>query len=246
MTDTTSQPTRPAGLVPDASTAAIAAYIDLRARMVAMLRDLDPAVAASTPVPACPAWTVTDAMAHVAGVCVDIVDGNIAEAGTTPWADAHVARFSAEGLPAILDRWEATAPVIDSLGGLVPDRVASQFCFDACTHEHDVRGALGRPGERDAASVRVGGGFLEAALDGVVRQRGLPALEVVLPDERVLVGEGPAAASVTLDRFEWMRAFGGRRSVDQIRALAWTGDPAPYLAVFEASPLSPPAEPLEE
>ena len=87
---------------------------------------------------------------------------------------------------------------------------------------------------------------LEAALDGVVRQRGLPALEVVLPDERVLVGEGPAAASVTLDRFEWMRAFGGRRSVDQIRALAWTGDPAPYLAVFEASPLSPPAEPLEE
>ncbi len=44
--------------------------------------------------------------------------------------------------------------------------------------------------------------------------------------ERVL-GEGDPAATVTADRFELVRMFGGRRSRAQILAASWSGDPTP-------------------
>ena len=84
-----SRPTRPAGLVPNASVAAVAAYAGIRTRVGDLVRDLAPGVADETGVPACPEWTVTETLAHLVGVTVDIVEGNIAEAGTKPWADAR-------------------------------------------------------------------------------------------------------------------------------------------------------------
>ena len=97
---------------------------------------------------------MTETLAHLVGVTVDIVEGNIAEAGTKPWADAQAARFSSLGVDGLLDRWAETAPVIDSLGGVVPDMVASQLVFDAVIHEHDICGALGLPGARTSEPSR--------------------------------------------------------------------------------------------
>ena len=226
---------------------AITAYAELRARVTAILADVDPAAAASTVVPACPAWTVTDTVAHLTGVCIDIVDGAIGDdVGTAAWADSHVTRFSALGLPALLERWQETAGVIDSLAGVLPDRIASQFCFDATTHEHDVRQAISRPGARDSTSVHVALGFVEAMVDGQVRSLGLPSLELDLGGDRVQVGDGPAEVRLHAEPFDVLRAFGGRRSIGQIRAMDWSADPAPFLAVFERTPLVPPAADLVE
>lgn len=242
-----SRPTRPAGLVPNASVAAVAAYAGIRTRVGDLVRDLAPGVADETGVPACPEWTVTKTLAHLVGVTVDIVEGNIAEAGTKPWADAQAARFSSLGVDGLLDRWAETAPVIDSLGGVVPDMVASQLVFDAVTHEHDICGALGLPGARTSDAVEVGVGFLLAALAGSVAGGLAPSLVISLEgDEDVIVGDEPAAMRLTATRFELLRAFGGRRSLDQVRALDWSGDPTPYLGLFERGPLSPPAEPVVE
>jgi hypothetical protein len=57
-------------------------------------------------------------------------------------------------------------------------------------------------------------------------------------------GTGPAAATLAADPFELFRALSGRRSLDQVRTLAWDGDPAPYLDLLAPYPLppSPPAE----
>lgn len=242
-----SRPTRPAGLVPNASVAAVAAYAGIRTRVGDLVRDLAPGVADETGVPACPEWTVTETLAHLVGVTVDIVEGNIAEAGTKPWADAQAARFSSLGVDGLLDRWAETAPVIDSLGGVVPDMVSSQLVFDAVTHEHDICGALGLPGARTSDAVEVGVGFLLAALAGSVAGGSAPSLVISLEgDEDVIVGDEPAAMRLTATRFELLRAFGGRRSLDQVRALDWSGDPTPYLGLFERGPLSPPAEPVVE
>lgn len=237
---------RPASLVPDAATVAIVAYGELRDRVSDLLGDVTEEQAA-TFVPGCPAWTVTDTLAHMVGVCIDIVDGAIGDdVGTTAWADSHVTRFAGLGIPGLLERWQETAPVIDSLAGLMADRIASQFVFDACTHEHDLRGALGRPGARDSSSLRVGLGFVEMMLDGLIRGHDLPSLLLDLGDECVSAGPLPTSVALTADRFDVFRAFGGRRSVEQIRAMAWTGDPTPYLEVFAASPLSPPEAALVE
>ena len=51
------------------------------------------------------------------------------------------------------------------------------------------------------------------------------------------MGEGEPEVEVEASTFELFRSFGGRRSEAQIRALPWTGDPGPYLAMLDAGPV---------
>jgi Mycothiol maleylpyruvate isomerase N-terminal domain len=59
-----------------------------RRRIVELVADLDDRSAA-TPVSACPEWSVHDVIAHLAGVCADIMAGNVAGAATDPWTAAQ-------------------------------------------------------------------------------------------------------------------------------------------------------------
>ena len=186
-------------------------------------------------VPGCPEWSVTDAMAHVRGVCVDVLDGNIAAAGTKSWADLHVERFASLGLAAVIGRWNEVAPTVEELGPAFPPQAAAQFVFDATIHEQDIRGALGRPGARDASGVLVGLAFLGTSLDQYVREHHLPSLALRSPEWSMVAGDGPVEVEVEVEAssFELLRSFGGRRSADQFRSLAWTGDPTPYLGMLD-------------
>ena len=64
----------------------------------------------------------------------------------------------------------------------------------------------------------------------------------------VVLGSPDDGEPVTLEAtpFELLRTFGGRRSIDQIRALPWSADPAPFLPLFGMGPLEPPARPVIE
>ena len=123
---------------------------------------------------------------------------------------------------------------------------AAQFVFDACTHEHDIRGALGRPGGRGSDSVHVGLAFIAGALDGLVTEGRLPGVELDSPDFHAVLGEPPVPVRLSAPTFELFRSFGGRRSPAQFRSLAWEGDPAPFLAFFAGGPIRPPDEDLVE
>jgi hypothetical protein len=57
-------------------------------------------------------------------------------------------------------------------------------------------------------------------------------------------GFGSPAVAVAADPFELFRALSGRRSLAQVRALAWDGNPEPYLAVLSPYPM-PPSPPRE-
>jgi hypothetical protein len=118
--------------------------------------------------------------------------------------------------------------------------------FDATLHEQDIRGALDRPGARDAESVVVALGFVEDALDSFVRLNALPTLRVVSPEWTTVAGEGEPSVTVEASRFELFRTFGGRRSTEQFLALSWSGDPVPYLRIFDDSPLELRGVPLIE
>jgi uncharacterized protein (TIGR03083 family) len=225
---------------------ALSAYGDVRGRLTELLSDVDDEVGAATTVPGCPLWSVTDTVAHLTGACIDIVDGNLDGVGTTPWADHQVERFSSLGLAALLERWAAIGPVVESLAAGFPRAAASQFVFDATLHEQDIRGALDRPGARDAQGVVVGLGFVEGALDSFVRSNALPTLELVSPEWSTVAGDGEAAVTVEASRFELFRTFGGRRSTDQFLALSWSGEPVPYLRIFDDSPLQLRDVPLVE
>jgi hypothetical protein len=179
-------------------------------------------------------------------VCIDIVDGNLEGVGTTPWADKQVARFSSLGLAGLLKRWAEVGPVVESLSAMFPRVATSQFVFDATIHEQDIRAAIDRPGARDAESVFVALGFVEDALDSFVRSNALPTLRVVSPEWSIVAGDGEPSVTVEASRFELFRTFGGRRSVEQFLALSWSGDPIPYLRIFDNSPLELRDVPLVE
>lgn len=49
----------------------------------------------------------------------------------------------------------------------------------------------------------------------------------------MVADEGQPQVEVEGSTFELFRTFGGRRSIEQFRSLAWSGDPNLYLTVLD-------------
>jgi uncharacterized protein (TIGR03083 family) len=221
------------------------AYCETRRRMTELLRDLDPAAAATT-VPACPAWTVQQLASHAVGVSADILAGNIADAGTDPWTEAQVEARRDRSLGELADEWDGTGPQVEAAlaDGLLP----AQAVFDLVTHEHDLRGAVGRPGAQDHDAVAIGLTFVEQAWPFVVGSVDVPPLRIVVIDSELvddLVAGDDPEVSLRLSAFETLRALTGRRSLAQVRAYRWGVDPTPWLAAFTWGPFRPSPVDLE-
>lgn len=203
-------------------------------------------------VPACPEWRVKDVIAHLAGSSVDWSAGRLEGFGTAAWTAAQVEARRGVPLRQLLDEWEGAAPAFervlsDPAAVGAPQVVAVMGVTDIATHEQDLRGALAEPGARDSDALLEG---LRSFVAGVrVRHAptSLPPLRLVAEDMRDwMVGKGEPAATVTASTFELFRALGGRRSQDQVRALAWEGDPEPYLPIFIPELYEWPTRPLTE
>jgi len=208
------------------------AYQLVRERMLAMAAGADPA----TPVPTCPAWTVTELLAHVTGVAADVLAGNIAEAGTEPWVAAQVAARADRTLADIAEEWRATGPQVDELCAALGDGIA-QLIFDTVTHEQHLRAALGQPGGEDGAvdvALRWAAGAWgrdETPTAGSLRMRG-GAVDATQ-------GDGEPVVAVELEPLEVLRSLTGRRSLDELRAYPWDGDVEPWLPAFTWGPFVP-------
>jgi uncharacterized protein (TIGR03083 family) len=245
---------RPPRLLP-ISEAAVA-YRLIYGRVDALLHGR-PEVAELT-VPACPAWTIRQTVAHLAGVARDIVSLNMAEKGADSWTQGQVDLLDGHSLDELLDLWGRLVDPVTARLDHSPQVSACQLVFDALTHEHDIRGALGEPGSRAGdLTFEVALGFLTTMGDHINRHVGLPTLRLVTPTiGSVQLGDPHAArGQVALDisDFEALRALGGRRSVGQLVALPWQGDPTNVLPAFtDALPafsnggIRPPTEDLVE
>lgn len=238
------------------------AYADARLRLQRLLADLDDAALARH-VPACPAWTVRDVIAHVAGVAADAACGTYFSGAADAWADSRLAtvrdEWTAEqvrsgyGLPVadLIARWNRWAATLEPvLAGRVPPRpgsptwLTSATVADLAAHLHDLRGALGSPGDRDALATKAGLRIYAAWLGERIDQRGRPALRLRTQSRDWTIGTGSAAASLTADAYELFRALSGRRTIDQMLAMAWEGDSGLYLDLL--APYPPPTAPLAE
>ena len=216
-----------------------ALYAGTRGRITELVRSLSPDKLDAT-VPAAPQWRVRDVVAHLSGVIADILAGNLAGVASDPWTAAQVEARRDKSVDEILDEWSANAPQVEAM---VNDfgSAGVQMVADAVTHEHDIRGAVGQAGERDSDAV-------DAALQWMVNglgERITVGLRLEAGDQEWVVGPGePAASVVAPDEFELMRALIGRRSMGQVTAWKWEGDPSPYLDTFGPWGLS--ADPLVE
>ena len=174
-------------------TDAAALYAQARARVTKLLSDVSEEDA-KTPVATCPNWNVHDVVAHLAGVCADVLSGNIAGVASDPWTAAQVDARRERTLAEIVAEWNEVAPQVEAFANNFPGRVSQQFLTDGITHEHDIRLALGRPGERDCEAVRVGADFMVMGFGAALRAYGLGPLEVSAGDQSWVVGGGERVA----------------------------------------------------
>lgn len=200
-------------------------YRGVRDRMTDLVRAMAEEQAA-TVVPATPDWQVRDLLAHVVGVAADVVAGRLEGAGTDPWTAVQVVGRKDVAVDALLSEWASTWPQLaEAL--LAADPVqAAQVVFDVTTHEHDLRGALERPGARDSDGVDIGWGWATAIVAQLRDGSGAGALRITTEHGATTLGAGEATAAVAAGRFELWRAMTGRRSTEQVRSWAWEGEPA--------------------
>jgi uncharacterized protein (TIGR03083 family) len=204
------------------------AYKDGRERLLAIAAGCGPDDAAR-PVPACPAWTVKDVYAHLSGVVADALAGRLDGVATDPWTAKQVSDRADQSLADVCSEWAANAPLFESFLGEDAD---PRIIIDEWTHEQDVRGALARPGARDGAVPEfVVGRSLEFVAQRWGEER-LPPVRVVTPSIERSLGEGDVVATLRVGDFELARVLLGRRSVEQVAALDWDGDPRPALPHF--------------
>ena len=222
-----------------------AAYTGGRGRITRLVAGLDEQEAA-TIVIGCPEWTVKDVVAHLTGICSDILAGNIEGVATDPWTAAQVDARRPLPLAQLVAEWDAVGPQIEAMLPSFPPEPATQLITDLTTHEHDLRGALDRPGARDSDAVGIGLAFTAPNFLTSIADRDLPALSLRAGDSEWAAAGARPAVSVSADRFELLRALTGRRSASQLRGLKWDGDPEPYLPAFEWGPFRVPASDVVE
>jgi hypothetical protein len=207
-------------LLPDAEVSQ--AYVELRARVVALLRET-PEQSAIDQVPHCPTWTVNELASHLLGVPDDIVHGRMEGVASDSWTQAQVVRHQAKTLRQIADELAALAVQFDPLLPHVPAMARSQMVMDAVTHEHDLRHALGAPGERDSTAVRAGLAWLMGWCT------------------RTNPATASAIAAVGAADFDVLRSLTGRRSMAQMAALG-----LPVDAIIQIQAGSPFRAPTHE
>jgi uncharacterized protein (TIGR03083 family) len=182
----------------------------------------------SAPVPALPGWSVRDTYAHLAGVCADALDGNLEGVATPPWTAAQLAARADKSFDELTAEWTERGPTFDvALQSLTGPR-SIMAAVDVWSHEQDIRGAVGLRGERSDDRVRFLVEQSLVAFDGRFAELGI-ALEVVVDGEPATLGRGTASATWSTTGYELLRTFTGRRSLAQIGAADWDGDPSPYL-----------------
>lgn len=207
-----------------------AAYLGIRERVTALVAPLGDL--RDRGCPATPEWSVHDVLAHLVGVCDDVRAGRMEGVATDAWTEAQVAARRERPTPALLEEWDRLGPEFEAGLGVVPDVMAGQAIFDAVTHEHDLRHALGSPGARDSDGVAIAWGWL--TMVGAPRA-GEALVYWTTEGDTVTIGTGEVVADVRLDRFEFVRGVSGRRSAAEIEAWAW--DPAPRVDLVLAAPI---------
>ncbi len=189
-------------------------------------------------VPACPDWTVRDVCAHIAGVSAALVARDNPGADGQAWVDRLVHERQDKSIAELLDEWESVGPGFESIMQAVP-KAFGGLVYDVVAHEHDIRGALGRPGDRESDGV-----WASLEIQVAMVQRDLAAhgptpgtIHLRTDDRQWTVGSGEPEVSIDTSAWELMRLLGSRRSRDQILAAGWKGDVEPFIAAMAHLPL---------
>ncbi|GMR02683.1 MAG: hypothetical protein BMS9Abin20_1028 [Acidimicrobiia bacterium] len=213
-------------------------------RIVALMEGKDPGVV----VPACPDWSATDVIRHLAGLSVDITSGLFEGFASDDWTDAQVSARADMSLEEVIAEWSSVideaASLLDDLESLgLPDRVPSALgvtsikaiapmaISDILHHEFDLRNAYEDASGRDLMDIHFAAAGHARSVRGAFAAHDLPTIRIVSTDSGMSwdIGHNEPVAVLEASSFEIMRAIGGRRTKGEMRAMGWEGDPEPFL-----------------
>ncbi len=217
-------------------------YRGVRVRLTALVCEL-PEEMLDSVAPATPEWRVRDVVAHLAGGTADVVSGNLADVASDAWTGAQVDARRDVPIGAVLDEWARCSAIVEPIIAKFDPLMRAMLLTDAVTHEHDLRGALSVPGERESDAIAYA---FRGVSGGIGAQRGdSGALRILHEAGETVVGAGEPTATVQTTRFEIVRASVGRRSYEQIAAWDWEGNSRPETVVL-ARFAPPRITPLDE
>jgi uncharacterized protein (TIGR03083 family) len=237
-----------------------AAYTETRDRLIELVRPLDkPGLAAF--VPATPAWTINDVVAHLTHVAGAYAAGHhsystqdmnelaVVLSDDLPdvdrWAQEGVDERRCFSFEEIINEWfDQTGALCQMMAGRRPlprgtsrDTLAWAAVSDLATHAQDIRGALCAQPDREAYATKLAYASFTMMLEVRAASADVPSIRMVTQRGEVVIGAQAATRTVEVDWYELLRATAGRRNVHQIRRLFAPNDASPYLAVISPYPL---------
>lgn len=202
---------------------------EIRALIDAASAELDDVGA--TPIPACPGWDVHALTAHLAGAPAALLARSYPGDDAEAWVAGHLAERAGRPAAQNLDEWDRVGADYDRL--LSKNEPAwGALAYDAVVHEHDLREALGTPGNRAGRPVDYALDRTLAKLDGEASGRRV-GVRVETSGVGWIIGDTVnTVASVHADSpWELVRLLGSRRNADQVAA-ATTGDVDVVIALL--------------
>jgi uncharacterized protein (TIGR03083 family) len=219
---------------------AITEWTNTQRRVVELVESLD-AEEAERSVPACPAWTVTQLLAHMVGLNADVLGGDEPDDHNSTWTQRQVDRRAGREPADLVAEWLAlTQPMQDWM-----QEHGTRPLHDAVIHEQDMRGAVARPGARDTDGLAAVREAMAERFATRVRAAHLAPVELRSPAWIFSTGDGDPGLELFAPDFDLTRALMTRRTADQLRQWSTAGTIDPYLPVFASlGPL--PDRPLPE
>jgi uncharacterized protein (TIGR03083 family) len=188
-------------------------------------------------VPATPAWSVQDVVAHVVGITADLNALRLGNGDADAWTAAQVASRRGRSIAELAAEWEHETHRFEEGLRQLGYETGSHFVGDLLPHAQDVRSALGRRRLPDDEALAVGLDHYLDTLHEALTGAGVGSVAVTVGDEGWVLGAGSQITTLAVERFELFRTLGGRRSAAQIRALAWSAPPDPVLPLVSPYPL---------
>jgi uncharacterized protein (TIGR03083 family) len=200
-----------------------ALYRAERRELLDLLRPL-PEAALRTVVPATPAWSVQDVVAHLTGITADLNALRFDAATPEDWTARQVAERRGSSLADLEAEWDREAPRFEAGLELLGYELGSHYVGDLLQHSADVREALDQAPLDDDLALAVALDFYVDHFSQALVAGGVGAVVVRVGDEAWTAGNGEAVATLTADRLPLFRAFGGRLGEDAVRRFSWSGD----------------------
>jgi len=233
-------------------------YTRAQGRIVELMAGKDPDVM----VPACPDWSASDVVRHLAGLSVDTTNGVLEGFASDEWTARQVSDRSEMSLEGVIQEWDGAiaeaAALLDNvelLGlpdpmpsalGMIPLKVFGPMAIsDILQHEFDLRNAYGDRSGRDLMDIHFAAAGHARSVRAAFAARDLATIRIESTDSGMGwdIGHGEPVATLSASSFEIMRAIGGRRTHAEVAAMGWDADPTlfigaivlPHLAMRETS-----------